>query len=476
MEDIIHALRIGEYDQARTLIKQLHHEEKMDLIAAASEIVDDGSAMRMIIGEGHCLSIMRKPANKTPMHVLVQKGNVHAVREIMKIDVGKQLTQEEQDQCFVMAAEFGQRPIVNELLRGLSPSPIAVERAMCESINYRHAGCAELIFFKFYDIVAPLFPGLLEQILRLMKNRSELADFACRAISLFPCLASTVTADKLSTPLHIACSFKNKESPRVVRCLVDNGAHLDVPDCRNRTALDVAYMTKNKECLKILLAVPDSPIFRSCTKSTASSVYSYIVYGDDMQLVDMMLTGNKQLRTSATLLFQAMDMKCKYLFSHLISTYPDIAAARGFNHRNALMYAIYNNLDRWYFDIILRHGRFSLSDVDAFGHNVAHYASTARNEYYIDELRKRAPYLFYGVSESGQLPVDCAKYLSESVIRRMLLFNKSQIRRVDKNILSNALREAPRVLIGAFELRQSLLEVLFDVACEDFVAPKRKIF
>lgn len=475
MDDIEIALRAHEYDRARRLIEQLPRDQRTQLLDMAAEIVDDGTAMRIIVGEGHCLTMTRKVlpalADTTPLHVIIHKGNIHALREIMKMDVSEQLTQQEQDECLVMAAKFGQELIVKELLQSLKPSNTAVEQAMCETINYRHAECADLIFMKFKDAVAHLFAGFLEQILRLKAKRDEMAQFACRAISASPAALTSRTADKMRTPLHISCMSKASEATMVTRALLDNGASLSAQDYRQKTPLDIAYSSNNVECFKMLLAVPDAPIFWKPTSRCKTTIYSRVIHGNDMQLVDMMLTGNKQLREHAGLLTASMNMKTKLLFSHLIATYPNIVNARNTLGRNGLMCAIYQKVDKWYFDMMISHGVYSLDDADNYGHNIAHYAASAASTYHVDFVRKTAPHLFYARNVCNLLPVDCVFHENKSLIRRILSISKSMVREARRDTVVNALMGARREFVEYARSRSSLAEALLDVDYQQKLLP-----
>lgn len=195
-----------------------------------------------------------------------------------------------------------------------------------------------------------------------------------------------------------------------------------------------------------------------------------------MQVVDMMLTGNKHLRDSAALFTASMTMKKRFLFSHLLSTYPNIVSARDHVGRNALMIAIYQKLDTWYFDMIISHGNYSLHDVDKYGHTLAHYATVAGSKYYVEYFRQRAPELFYVRNECNQLPINCTRGMDPALTRRIFSISRALAREVSKETLQNLRRCASQEFVQYVYARSSLVEVLLDVDCEQQVRTVRRTY
>lgn len=469
MEEIDHAFRSQDYNRARQLISQLPVDQRQWLLDLVAEIVDDGTAMKIIVEANYCPVITRRIRprlhDSTALHVLVHRGNVHAIREIMKMNVKEQLSQQDQDNCLVMAAQFGQKSIVEALTQGLQISWLGAEQAIRSAIRHRHVDSAEIIFLAYKETLAPLFVELTEQVLRIKINRKELTDFLCRAVAACPSAAHAVSADKLYTPLHAACTFKNEEAPVIVRALIDHGASLDARDHNKQTPLDLAYARHNDACLILMLEKNGAPIFwMSNEKTTGSSLYSRIINGDNIKFFEAMLKGHPELGTSSTLLVASLAMTNRLLFSFLMRSYPNIISAQDFTGRNGLMYAIFSAIDRWYFDMMLRHGKYSFDDVDNFGYNLAHYAASATNSYYAEVLIRCAPHLFLRRGESGQLPVDCAVSAPPHFIRRLLAVSKYTADEASKACIEKAKRMAPPAFRAFLDSRASLTEMLLDAS------------
>lgn len=418
---------MGKYELAMSLINQLPSatlaSPDRTLLHVAADVADSGEATRIAIelGYGRLVgSSARAYNNETPVHVAIRRGNLHGFRVMMGLITADSVTQTVVDECAMLAAEFNQHQILAELLRLTLPAGHAIEHAMLDAARLQYVQTCKVLFDTYKELLGPLLPRVAGFALRQKDRRPEMAGFVRRMVVARPNSVRFTEHEKGRTALHVAANYRNPEALAFTRFLIDNGAHLGDIDKAGLTPLQVAFNRKNIDCLCMLLSVPNSPImWKMHTKS--ASIYNRVVTGSDVQLLDMMLAGNRQLRADHELIKCLLMAKNDVLFRHALETYPQIAAARGRLGRNILMWAIFDrDVGLYHINMILEYGEFDVDAKDAMNNTALHYAAQRGDVSIILRLLEMERVSSSTLNTAECLPIDCCSGVPKPVMLRML--------------------------------------------------------
>ncbi len=471
---------MGKYELARSLIYQLPASTlagvESSLLHVAADVADSGQAAQMAVqfGYGRLIgSPARAYNNETPLHVAVRRGNLHGFRVLLTVVAENTVTQSTVDECCVLAATFGQHQILAELLQKTKPTDLAIQTAVLEAGKLQHVRPCHVLLETHSQIVAAALPLLVSYALRKKDRRPEMTAFVRQIVATHPKSVRSIDPRNDRTALHMAVTYRTQDSLALTRFLVDNFARLDVTDSSGMTPLHIAYHRKNIECLCLLLGVPNSPVMWKANVRGAS-IYNKIVTGSDARLLDMMLVGNRQLRTDFTLIQSLLMAKNEALFRHTLETYPEIAAAKGTFGRNILMYAIFDRdvgLDA--IDAIIRHGQFDIDAQDDFGNNALHYAASRGDDAIILRLLDAERNSSITPNSVNLLPIDCCLTASKVTLVRMLRANRAVVPTVDT--MRRLCNGASSRLIDFITRPATMLERMTEVRRSRFVPRSRHV-
>lgn len=434
-----------------------------NLMHIAADVPDTGFAMKTAIALGYGRYIAKPGAaynNETPLHVAVRRGNIRAIREMEQYINAELLTQTVINECVVLAARFGQDLILAFLLDRVKPTEPAITASINEVAQYRHSRAGLVLLERYKEYVAPLFPHLVTEALRLKPRRGEMLEFVRQIVRVCPTVVN-VTGKRKRTALHLAVTYRTADALQFTRFLIDNSASLNAVDEDDLTPPQVAYTCNNRGALCMLLAVPNCPILWQ-RRRRSPSLYNRIVIGKDVQLLDMMFTGNKYLRVDPEVIRCVMADRNFVLFEHMVKTYPGTTIARGRLGRNILMLAIYEKVPIIYIETLLEYGAQDIDACDDMGNTALHYAATNGSRAVIMLLLKKERASSFTRNAIGDLPVDCGPLFDVHAQTRLLLVSKQLVSMAKSTTIAHLRRRASTDVLMFMITPPTMLEYALD--------------
>ncbi|MFY7868712.1 MAG: ankyrin repeat domain-containing protein [Exiguobacterium sp.] len=430
MLGISQSFRRHDYEEAR---QQLYRTPKETLckpeetiLHVAVSFCDDGSATKITIEQGYGYLVGTRASkfhNQTPLHIVITRDNIHAFTHIKSLLGSVEFSQDVCDECVLLAVTYGREHMMSELVEHLNLSPSAQVEAFKKAIDKKYVLSAVLLFKKYPASLSSLIHAALVQILRRKTQRKEMMEIMHLAVDLWPSLKSWRTPDTKRTLLHTACAYKSPEAIAFAKSLIDDARLLAEPDGDGYNPLQIAYRNSNKECLKMLLAVPNCPVRVQCTPH-GQTILSYVLDCVHTDVWDAMIIGNPQLIEDQYVAMSMLMNKNIHAFERAIQTHPKIASVRTFHGRNLLMVAILRQLSKRHIDLIFDYGEFDIDAQDDEGNTALHYAVSNNNRDAIDRILAMHSNSSIIRNSTGGIPLDVYVGDDWALMAKMLSVDK----------------------------------------------------